>query len=247
MSNSIPLQTVGTELLCETCGYELTGLAPKGLCPECGTPIAQSLPTLRGPTRWEERASLASFIITSAAILFRTSAVYRHFRTRWNRDRSAVFMHLHLAIASVLIGWGVYLHVASYYFVYTARGSMLRHLFYRPVPATLFLGTVILLSFEITIWIAAWLTSWEARYRGYRLPLAVVRRGMDYHAAHYLPVAIVFWATMLGYHLLMRAHWFSRDSDLTYLCVLCGEVVGAAVYLFWTYWIGMRSMMYANA
>ena len=32
----------------------------------------------------------------------------------------------------------------------------------------------------------------------------------------------------------------------TYLYVICAEVILAAVYLFKTYWIGMRNMMYAN-
>jgi hypothetical protein len=31
-----------------------------------------------------------------------------------------------------------------------------------------------------------------------------------------------------------------------YLYVLCGEVVLGAFYLFKTYWIGMRNIMYAN-
>ena len=36
-------------------------------------------------------------------------------------------------------------------------------------------------------------------------------------------------------------------STTTYLYALCGEVVVGALYLFRTYWIGMRNMMYANA
>ena len=34
--------------------------------------------------------------------------------------------------------------------------------------------------------------------------------------------------------------------DVRYLYVLAGEVVVTAIYLFQTYWIGMRNMMYAN-
>jgi len=37
------------------------------------------------------------------------------------------------------------------------------------------------------------------------------------------------------------------NSTVTYLYVLSAEVVLAALYLFWTYWIGMRNMMFANA
>ena len=35
-------------------------------------------------------------------------------------------------------------------------------------------------------------------------------------------------------------------SGTKYLYVLCGEVIVAAFYLFETYWIAMRNMMYAN-
>lgn len=35
------------DLLCENCGYVLSGLDRDGACPECGRPIAQSLPSAR--------------------------------------------------------------------------------------------------------------------------------------------------------------------------------------------------------
>jgi hypothetical protein len=34
-------------LLCERCGYVLEGLDERGACPECGQPIAESLPSRR--------------------------------------------------------------------------------------------------------------------------------------------------------------------------------------------------------
>jgi hypothetical protein len=94
--------------------------------------------------------------------------------------------------------------------------------------------------------LAAWLTAFEARWRGLRLPLPVVRRGMHYHAAHYLPVAIIATFTAVGYDVLWERQLVSPDSYSLYFYVLCGEVVVGAVYLFHTYWIGMRNIMYAN-
>ena len=41
--------------------------------------------------------------------------------------------------------------------------------------------------------------------------------------------------------------WLRADPERpTYLYVLSAEVIAGAFYLFWTYWIGMRNMMYAN-
>jgi hypothetical protein len=94
---------------------------------------------------------------------------------------------------------------------------------------------------------AAALTTYEATLRGIRLPLPVVRRGLDYHAAHLLPVAVVTSATVLGYFAFtIIAPSTAPLYGTIYLYVLCGEAVLAAVYLFKTYWIAMRNLMYAN-
>ena len=50
----------------------------------------------------------------------------------------------------------------------------------------------------------------------------------------------------VGYDVLYLRGIVSPDSYPYYFYGLCGVVVLAAVYLFNTYWIGMRSMMYAN-
>ena len=79
------------------------------------------------------------------------------------------------------------------------------------------------------------------------MPLNVVQRGLDYHAAHYLPVALVAVITVLTYRVLAM-HFPTRSADwgMKYLYVLCAEVVIAAGYLFKTYWAAMRNMMYAS-
>jgi hypothetical protein len=94
--------------------------------------------------------------------------------------------------------------------------------------------------------IAAMLTAWEARYRGLRLPIITVLRGLYYHAAHYLPVAGFAWLTTGGHAYLVRHGQLAATSVYSYLIVLSSGVILAAVYLFWTYWAAMRNMMYAN-
>ena len=102
--------------------------------------------------------------------------------------------------------------------------------------------------------LAAWLTTLEATYRGLRLPYDIVLRGMYYHAAHYLPVAIAALVVVVGYQLLwFCSHpwyaaytWVQEKTPTVYLYVICAQVVISAIYLFQTYWIGMRNMMFAN-
>ena len=119
----------------------------------------------------------------------------------------------------------------------------------RSLPDSLLWLLLVLLTYFAlrgTTEIAARLTHWEATYRGLRLPLNVVRRGLYYHAAHYLPVGLVAAVTVWGYMFLVTTHFLSTISGVYYLYTLCAEVILAAGYLFKTYWIGMKNMMYAN-
>ena len=101
------------------------------------------------------------------------------------------------------------------------------------------------LALLATIRLAARLTAWEANYRGFRLPLGVVIRALYYHSAHLLPVSLVALLTCEIYNYLL-VNWLQRTSEPIYLYILSGEVIVAAAYLFYTYWIGMRNWMYAN-
>lgn len=56
-------------LLCEACGYVVEGLATDTNCPECGRPIAQSLPERRPGTAYQNRPSLRTIVTTGLGTL----------------------------------------------------------------------------------------------------------------------------------------------------------------------------------
>ena len=234
-----------SDWLCERCGYVLNGLPPGGNCPECGQPMRESAGELRHAPPWERpdvAGPLRRFVHTTAQVIFRPTRFYRSFATRGSRERSVQFARIHWAISAVLLGTAAWLH-ADWFF---DLGASMKIGAYVHWYAALPLAFAVYLFLAITTRIAARLTSFEATMRGIRLPVKVVLRGLDYHAAHYLPVALVAFFTVLAYRVALGYSAALMNWGTTYLYTLCAEVVLAAIYLFKTYWIAMRNMMYAS-
>jgi hypothetical protein len=129
---------------------------------------------------------------------------------------------------------------------YVTLGGTQQFTVFRQVPRLLGMCLATYVFLVLLTHVAARLTTWEAGYRGLRLPLPTVLRGLHYHAVHYLPVGILAAGTVLGYQLALARGWASGTSGAIYLYILSAEVVVAAGYLFSTYWTAMRNLMYAN-
>jgi hypothetical protein len=234
-------------ILCEACGYTLDGLPLTSNCPECGKPIAESASDgQRQPPAWESPgggSSVARFWKSTGAIIFRTSHFFRTSTARGPLREPWRFALLHWGIAAILFGTAAAIHWWWY----------ANYIYFGEYPRLIYVIAGMAVLTFLALWmltrLAASLTTWEARYRGYRLPRTVVLRGLYYHAAHYLPVALVALATTLANAWLWRRHVFNLarfNYANAYLWCLSVEVVGLAMYLFWTYWAAMRNMMYAN-
>jgi len=235
-----------TDILCEDCGYMLNGLPASGNCPECGTTIDISVSErFRQPSLWEvigdPRSKWLRFLLTTSQIVFHPKKFYRSSTSRGQIDIAYQFAQIHWWISALLFGMAAWFHWQS--------EVMLQYL--KPPnwvsPALLpALPLIAYVALSGTISLAARLTTWEAGYRGFRLPHNVVLRALYYHSAHVLPVALTVFFTCAGYHYLLVHLLVRYTSESIYLYILCGEVIVAAGYLFNTYWIGMRGWMYAN-
>jgi len=251
-------------LLCESCGYILTGLPRDSHCPECGRPLAESLPELRQLPDWEReddgRHEDVRFWRTSAAVLFHPSRFYRSLATRVDRKRSRLFARSYRFGATLFLGWTGSLQLLWLFGLvsWTVPPFWARRIYdlsnTGPIRSGLFLAIIgfvpcaLLASLSLLgmTHLVARLTAWEARQRKLRLPHHVILRGLDYHSPHYLPVALMALLTVGGYQLLLAAGILSDLSGPTYLLILCLEAPLAGIYLFRTYWIAMRNMMFAN-
>jgi hypothetical protein len=238
---SVPAET---DTLCEHCGYGLNGLPTGGLCPECGQPIADST-TDDGRTlpAWESGGSRWSrYFRTTRGVVLTPADFFRHLQTRVEHDESGSFVSMQHGVAAVLLGLTAAIHFdAMGLFQSNGTSEIVFLSIFSP-----FLMILTYLSLTGVTRIASTLTRWEGNYWGYRLPAKAVRRVMNYHAAQMIPVSIAALLTVGTYRLLRGFGLLDGLWDIKYLVAICIEVLVAAAYLFRTYWIAMKNVMYAN-
>ncbi|MFG0292896.1 MAG: hypothetical protein ACF8MJ_07055 [Phycisphaerales bacterium JB050] len=63
-------------VLCESCGYDLTGSTPEGVCGECGEPVAASLPGCRTGSPWQIGGGPVSLARTILAVLTEPRSIW---------------------------------------------------------------------------------------------------------------------------------------------------------------------------
>jgi hypothetical protein len=224
----------------------LNGLPDSGNCPECGSPIDLSVSQrFRTPPLWEDadRPIWDRFFRTSGQIIFQPKRFYRSMTSRGQVEPVLRFARIHLVLSACLLGYAGWLHWTWFQTDIVRVPSTPRWLNLAMFPA---LAVGIYVALSLLIRLAARLTAWEAAYRGYRLPHVVVLRALYYHTAHFLPVALAALITVWGYIQLRFRGYLQLTSATSYLYVLSGLVIVSAIYLFDTYWIGMRNLMYAN-
>jgi hypothetical protein len=108
MANRSRRSDIGpTTLLCERCGYVLEGLGDALACPECGRPVAESLPRARPGTPWQQEASARAWMRTFVLVHTRPrtfwSAVTPGSPT-WSLVRAFNLVSVNCVLASLVPG-----------------------------------------------------------------------------------------------------------------------------------------------
>ena len=92
--------------ICEVCGYNLSHHSPDSRCPECGTPVCESVqPGLRQPNDWEQGQGLqpiGALLRCGLAAAFRPDRFFRTMQTRRGLGRARTFFVIHLGLIALV-------------------------------------------------------------------------------------------------------------------------------------------------
>ncbi|MEM1109481.1 MAG: hypothetical protein AAGH99_12415 [Planctomycetota bacterium] len=232
---ALPPETLPRDLLCEVCGYGLFGLSSENtaaVCPECGTPIVESIPTHRVGPPWQNRLSFANWFATAWAIARRPGETYRTMRLDGPATPARLFL---LSIALIVgIGWGAFSLLAI---GYHPLGAWLAGMAAAKV--------VLVMTYIETLGV----TFFSGR-RGWRVPFRLAERVTCYASVGWVIAAAVL-APLVGLYdagllregvIRIVGHW---DPDYRWILTAVG--FGAAVLFFETLvWTGVRKVRFGN-
>ena len=233
-------------LLCEGCGYTLSGLPDGGNCPECGKPIAETLAAGRGPTAWEARPTFGTLMRTAFAAGLRPRRFFQTLSvavTPEQRRRAWWFGVMNLTVAAVGFASIGELHSRMLGLTY---GNAPLHFLEGPYTAWVVFFVLAAGGMLLGKELAARATAFEARQRELRLPLPRVRRCLAYQSVGLVAVAVVVFTYVNVYTYLVTRGLIGGQTIELYIYGLAALVPLAGVYLFLTYWAAMRGVMYAS-
>lgn len=224
-------------LLCERCGYVLEGLDHGGNCPECGKPIAESLPRNARPgSPWQQKPSLRSLIDTCREMLYRPGPLLERVRidgrTSGSLEGWIVFATSIVCAASP---WAFYL---VWMFFNPTRGR--RSLLSEAGHATLYaLVGGMLVAIVLTI-----LTGIErvgirtfGRVHGRRITHAISTTVCAHACVGWFTAAFLFWTPVFAYVIL--------DEDWLMPIAPAGLFLGLLHFEILV-WLGVKRCRYAN-
>lgn len=224
------------QLLCENCGYILDGTPTNSNCAECGTPVAESLPSIRIGSPFQRQPGLKSLIKTVKATLTQPRAMFRNCRISYTEGRRLEQVYIFIAAAAFAFSFPV--------------AGLVRYLLHGSSSVEYLVSAV---PFAIGGWALLTLLTWIER-RGIRLWGRVHRRRITPAvAATICGHASVGW-TLAGLivgcgFVLMLANLGYRGQDASLVIgaflYMLGVLAGLLIFEILTY-IGLKICKFAN-
>ncbi len=244
---------------CERCGYSLTGLPIDGRCPECGEPVAESLPDHRRPSPF----AAATSVMGRFRAFFRTAAAVRNSRqfaktTRVHVDRQearrfARWCCLLAGLGSALFTSPIRLIVQSYLL---DSSELALEATYAGLHTALSTGLDLLAMAALTSLSCVVLLSLPGPFILWRNPAA--RSVMlCYSALWLIPVACLAGAGATAFELWLNDPWYGALFELplwgvvtldevTMFAVMLPALAALGVWI-WKLQTMLAAVRYANA
>lgn len=235
------------DLLCEGCGYVLSGLRETDHCPECGKAVVESLPAARSGTAWQRDRAAWPAVVEVLSHPGRTFSI-----ASAEVERSRAFKHLclaatGLATAFVLVG------------IYFLQGMVFADVSWQDAPITLMvlIANAGLFGMPVTLLLGL-ATAIEkrgimafGRVHGRRIDGRVAETIVGHASAAWLMVPVliaVAWVIGAVVGAIAR-EWRPATWELTLTAPYWMPAVGAFAGMFWfesVVWAGVRQMRFAN-
>lgn len=197
MNDATRQDSFEADLLCESCGYPIAGLPEAGNCPECGTPIPESLPEARTGSAWQKRiltrgpGALAAWLSTDWSIVRHRGASFRLLRADMAGAGSLLAINLLASGALLAIPWtGVWLYDP-------ARGSRGASGVFLQLASLIAITLAAGLMLLILTWIECLGIRFFAARRSWRLTRAMAWQVCAHASVGWLAAGPCVWAALL--------------------------------------------------
>ena len=232
-------------LLCEKCGYVIEGLDTSGNCPECGKPIAESLPERRVGTPWQRSPGVKSLLATWWMTLrhpLRTLDVMR-----FDDESKRSLLTATSACSFVLVSVGAFGFMTAIGSIEQGRlgaGTLITLLIVAPMLALICVGMYALLTL-----IEARGLRVIGRARGFRVSKRIARSIVAHGCVGWTIVSLSLCvaSTVQGIHMLASSS-ASTTPPASILLIGLPLLVAITGFLFFeTFaYLGLRRLKYAN-
>lgn len=232
--------------LCESCGYVVAGLPQDTNCPECGRPIAQSLPERRPGTTFQNHPSPRTMLTTGVGTILHPRRTLDKIRFDTNPEEDSTLALWH-AMATGLVLMPVPL-VATLHFTDRLLSAATAAVILFIIAG---IGFLFLLAYLIAIGIRM-LTVTESlglrvisRQRGFRITPRIAVLITSHGSVGWTGGAVLAWATGFAAY----AVTFDPKSGPYWLAVIlaasCAQLGGFLFFETFAY-LGLRRLKYAN-
>lgn len=240
----LPSDITSATLLCERCGYTLEGLDASANCPECGRPIADSLPSARTGTPFQNDPTWRGFLRQCAMLAREPGTLFARLRIRHTAD---TFMLLRSTAA------------ASFAAVAPSCALLLAAAWRNVREQEILIGVLVAgLSWVFVNVVLLSLTAVErigvtffATRRGWRVPPPVARTICAHAAPGWIAAAVLLNAGLFLMPVATRvvrdipAPWRAWAEGAAVSLPLAGFVIGMLAFETLVY-IGVQRCRYAN-